>query len=87
MLPEKRAKRAPKILTLLVLLLTSTLASGTSGCTRPTRTVIVRLPCVTLPPPEPPPVGADTRAMSWYRAALTAWAWGAWDACSPRPEP
>ncbi len=73
----------PRIPTLPALLLISTLVSGGSACTRTvTRTVAApTIPCLVVPPPEPPPVGADVRALSEYRARLTGYAWAAWDAC------
>lgn len=75
----------PRIPTPLALRLIATLAIATLGCTRTVvRTVPTPpIPCLAIPPPEPPPVGADVRAMSEYRAQLTGYAWAAWDACGP----
>ena len=74
----------PTILLLLLALLATTLAIGTTGCRTPqTRTLVVRIPCITIPPPRPPDEDAGAEALSWYEAALTAWSWGAWDACKP----
>ena len=85
MSPPKPPPLTPTIPTLRALLLTSTLVAATPSCTRTvTRTVAApAIPCLVVPPPEPPPVGADERARSEYRAALTGYAWAAWDACGP----
>lgn len=84
---------------LLAAALIATLASATSGCGASTRIVYRQVPCVALavPPPEPPPelpddaspeqVEYDRGARSWHHAALTAYAWGGYDACGPDVKP
>lgn len=66
---------------LLLVALGTMLALAGPGCARPARVVLVRIPCVATPPPEPPPETAGAEALAWYEAQITAWAWGAWDAC------
>ena len=85
MLSPLRSPRTPRIPMLLALLLTSTLVAATPSCARTqTRTVTVPwIPCLVVPPPEPPPVGAGVEAMSAYRARLVGYAWAAFDACGP----
>ena len=83
MSPPMPPPLTPRIPTLRALLLTSTLVVAVPNCTRTViRTVPAPpIPCLVIPPPEPPAVGADEAARSAYRAALTGYAWAAWDAC------
>ena len=87
MLPTPPLPPTPRIPTLLALLLMSTLVVATPSCVRTqTRTVTAPwIPCLVIPPPVPPPVGASDAAMSAYRAQLTGYAWAAFDACGPSP--